>query len=136
MTTYLMDGLILLFLVVTCGYCIFLSRKLTALKDGQRDLKEAIKTFDNASLRAQSSLDRLDEAGLLQPEQLDKNLRKAAALATDLSVMIAAGDNIATRIEQAVSDVRLVSGHQRAKKDAPRDREDRHRVDTSLEKCA
>ncbi len=100
------DLLLAALLAGTCLYCAMLNRRLRALKEGQAALEEAIATFDAATRRASDTFARLEESGLADGRELDRTMRKAGALASELSVMVGAGENIAARIEKAMAEVR------------------------------
>ncbi len=102
------DLLLAVLLAGTCLYCAMLNRKLRALKEGQAALEAAIETFDAATRRARDTFEQLERSGLADGCDLDRRMQKAGALASELSVMVSAGDNIATRIEKAVAEIRAV----------------------------
>ncbi|MEX0645567.1 MAG: DUF6468 domain-containing protein [Parvularculaceae bacterium] len=102
----IIDVVVALLLVATCGYCIVLNRRLKALKDGQADLQRAIAAFDAASRRAEENLARMESSSLGAGRDLDAVMTRAHALVDELSVMVSAGDHIAGRIEGAVNNVR------------------------------
>ena len=119
----LMDFLLIGLLCATCAYCIQLNRRLKVLKDGQTDLHSAIKVFDEASAQARDMLERIEENGVSHSRGLEAEMSKASALASELSVMVSAGDNIAARIERAMNEVRAVGIR-------------RHSDTSKLEQCA
>ena len=101
-------------LVATCGYCIVLNRRLKALKDGQAELQRAIAAFDDASRRAERNLARMESSSAGMGRDLDAVMARAHALVDELSVMVSAGDHIAGRIEGAVSNVRALGAKRAA----------------------
>ncbi|MGF1545631.1 MAG: DUF6468 domain-containing protein [Parvularculaceae bacterium] len=109
----LINVVVIALLGATCLYCARLSRRLDEVKSGQTALKEAIDEFDAAARRAEATLARIEETGLESARNLTRTKDRASALATDLSVMVAAGERIAARIEAAVGDVRAVAGRAR-----------------------
>ena len=118
MIALILDMLIALLLVGACGFGVVLSRTIAALKGGQMDLAAAIETFDAATRRAEATLQRIETAGLANGRALSVQARRAETLTTDLSVMIAAGDRVADRIETALGDVRSVGLNGARKKSA------------------
>ena len=108
MIALILDMLIATLLVCACGFGLILSRKIAVLKSGQSDLAAAISTFDAATRRAEETLQRIEAAGLANGRTLSTQGRRAETLANDLSVMIAAGDRVADRIEAALGNVRAV----------------------------
>ena len=93
-------------LIATCGYCIVLSRRLRALRDGQTELIALIEKFDESSRRAEKNLATLQANSAIMGRKLGSLTQRAAGLTDELSVMVQAGDNIANRIEVAVDEAR------------------------------
>jgi phage gp46-like protein len=89
---------------------LILNRKLTKLSAAQADLKSALDTFSAAATKADDALKRIEAAGVVKGAELQAAAHRAQKLATDLSVMTAAGERVATRIEDALRDVRAVGG--------------------------
>jgi len=96
------DLLVAALLIATCVYCAILSRRLNTVREGQAALEAAIATFDDASRQAKDNLDRMERNGDAMGRGLTKTLARGDALASELAVMINAGDRIAGRIESAV----------------------------------
>ena len=103
---FFIDTLIVVLLAATCGYCAVLSRRLARFRNGQDELLSQIKKFDEASLRAQRNLGELQTNSAMLSSKLSRSVKEARALNDELSVMIAAGDNIAQRIEEAAAMAR------------------------------
>ena len=103
-----------LLLAATCAYCFILSRKLHALRKGQAELLSAIAKFDDASRRAEENLAAIQNNGLSMNRDLDRVMARANTLVDELSVMVHAGDNIAGRIEGAMSEVRAIGARKQA----------------------
>jgi prophage DNA circulation protein len=110
----LIEIVVAVLLVATCGYCIALNRRLKTLKEGQADLQRAIAAFDDATRRAEQNLARMESSGLGMGRDLDAVMARAHALVDELSVMVSAGDHIAGRIEGAVNNVRALGGRRSA----------------------
>lgn len=108
MTPGLVDTALVALLVATCGYCFVLNRRLKAVREGQASLENAIAAFDAAAANAQSSLTRMEIDGATTGRELAGAIGRAEALAGDLSVMVAAGDRIASRLEAALASVRSI----------------------------
>lgn len=110
----LLNGLILAGLVAVGGYCLILHRKLADVRRSQQELGEAIAIFDAASRRAEGVLRDIDQGAHKRGQSLEEAGRRAEAIATELSVMIGAGDRVAARIEAAVTDVRAAGNRTKA----------------------
>ena len=88
-----------LLLAATVGYCAVLERRLRGLRSDQAALTHTVEALNSGIARAQSSLFALRNAATEAGEALEGNLGKARSLTDELSVMLAAGERIATRIE-------------------------------------
>jgi hypothetical protein len=109
MTSNLILELIMgVLLLATCGYCCILSRKLKALRAEQTELLRTIEVFDGATRRAENNLASMKNAGVAMNRELGETTQRAVALIDELSVMVDAGDHIASRIEGAMREVRAV----------------------------
>ncbi|MEE2692087.1 MAG: DUF6468 domain-containing protein [Pseudomonadota bacterium] len=102
------DAVVAALLVATTGYCIVLTRRLKALKEGQASLQAALLAFDEATRRAAANLDRMEKTGLGMGRDLDGLVERGAGLVTELSVMVNAGDGVARRLEEAIDEVRAI----------------------------
>ena len=110
----LLDGLILFGLAGLGAYCLILHRRLSDIRRSQGELAEAIAVFDAASRRAEGVLKQIDQDAQARGRVLDETGRRAEAIATELSVMIGAGDRVAARIEAAVRDVKAAGARRKA----------------------
>lgn len=100
-------------LVITCVYCLVLSRRLKKLRDGQTELLAVIEKFDKASQRAEANLEEIRAAGAIIGRDLNGAMARAGGVLDELSVMVTAGDRIAGRIETAIGEVRAVGARRR-----------------------
>lgn len=87
---------------------VILNFKLQKLAGAQADLKAALDTFSAAASKAEDALKRIESAGVVKGAELQTAAHRAQKLATDLSVMTAAGERVAIRIEDALREVRAV----------------------------
>lgn len=108
MTGPALDLVVTLLLVATCTYCFVLNRRLRLVRDGQASLERAIADFDAASKRAEESLHRIEHEGATTGKALSAIIARGGALQEDLSVMVASGDRVASRIESALTAVKTV----------------------------
>lgn len=100
--------LIVVLLVVTCGYCFVLNNRLSMLRKGQTELVEMISKFDEASKHAERNLAVMKANGATAGREIETMTERAKSLVDELSVMVSAGDNIALRIEGVVNEVRTI----------------------------
>ena len=89
-----------LLLVATLVYCALLERKLTALRKSQDKLKDFIGELNAAITTAGSSMRMLKSTAAGAAETLDERVATARGLIDELSLLTAAGERIATRIER------------------------------------
>ncbi len=96
----------------TLLYCIILERRLAAVRKGQDGLKKTIGELNGAITAAGASLRALKSAAAEAAETLDDRLKRARAVADELSVLSSSGERIAERFDRAVpsSSQHLPSG--------------------------
>lgn len=97
----LIDGLVSVLLLVTCGYCFILDRKLRAMRGAQTEMQGLIGSLDAAATKARASLDAIRGEGVSVGERLQANVSRAKGLIDELSVMVDSGGRIASRLEDA-----------------------------------
>jgi hypothetical protein len=86
-------------LAATVGYCAVLERRLRGLRQDQAALTDTVQALNSGILRAQASLTTLRSAAAEAGAALDKSVTSARTLTDELSLMVAAGERVATRIE-------------------------------------
>lgn len=105
----LLDALMMLLLAAVLAYAVLLNRQLGMLRKNRDDLAKLITHFNEATVRAESSIPKLrkaaDEAGLVLADRVEK----AHALRDDLAFMIERADTMATRLEASVRTARSES---------------------------
>ena len=97
-TDLLLDGLVAVLLVATIFYCALLDRRLKALRSGQDGLRHTIDQLNTATSRAEVSITQLKQMSSEFDSELAKQVRDARTVTDELSVMIASGNSIASRI--------------------------------------
>lgn len=88
-------------LTATLVYCALLECRLRLLRGDQAELSKTVVALNSGIARAQTSLGALRAAAAEAGEVLDAKAGAARALADELSVLTAAGERIASRIEAA-----------------------------------
>lgn len=101
------DLLLVLLLGAVLVYAILLNRKLGELRDNKSELARLIANFNDATVRAESSIPRLRKAADDAKTNLQEKLDKAQTLKDDLAFMIDRGESMANRLE---SSVRMARG--------------------------
>ena len=97
-----LELLLSLLLAATLAYCIVLERRLAAVRKGQDGLKTMIGELNAAIAGAGASLRALKSAAAGAAETLDDRLKRARAIADELSVLSSSGERIAQRFDRAV----------------------------------
>ena len=97
-TDLLLDGLVAVLLAATIFYCAVLDRKLKALRSGQDGLKQTIDHLNTATARAEISITQMKQVSGELDSGLAKQVRDARSLTDELSVMVASGTSLASRL--------------------------------------
>lgn len=90
-------------LAATLVYCIVLERRLAAVRKGQDGLRSMIGELNGAIAGAGASLRALKTAAAGAAETLDDRLKRARALADELSLLSSSGERIAERFDRAAA---------------------------------
>lgn len=101
-----LDILVSLLLMATIGYAVMLNSRLTALRKNRDDLAKIILNFNEATVRAESSIPKLRKAAEDAGGALQERVEKAQSLRDDLAFMIERADTMANRLENAVRGAR------------------------------
>ena len=88
-------------LAATLLYCIVLERRLAAVRKGQDGLKKMIGELNGAIAGAGASLRALKIAAAGAAETLDDRLKRARAVADELSLLSSSGERIADRFDRS-----------------------------------
>ncbi|MBI5163590.1 MAG: hypothetical protein HY985_06780 [Magnetospirillum sp.] len=102
----LLDLLVSVLLVATIGYAVMLNSRLTALRKNRDDLAKIIVAFNDATVRAESSIPKLKKAAEDAGAGLQERVEKAQSLRDDIAFMIERADTMANRLENAVRGAR------------------------------
>lgn len=118
----ILDLLVSVLLVATIGYAVMLNQRLTQLRKNRDDLAKIIVSFNEATVRAESSIPKLRKAAEDAGQSLQDRVEKAQSLRDDLAFMIERADTMANRLENAVRSARseVKSGPAPAPPPAPR----------------
>ena len=102
----LLDLVIAALLIATIGYAITLNNRLTALRRNRDQMSKIIASFNEATVRAESSIPKLRRAADEAGGGLQERVEKAQSLRDDLAFMIERADTMANRLENAVRSAR------------------------------
>jgi len=103
----LLDIVVSVLMVATIAYATRLNTRLAALRKNRDDLARTILGFNEATLRAESSIPKLRKAAEEAGQALQDRVEKAQSLRDDLAFMIERADTMANRLENAVRSARI-----------------------------
>lgn len=101
-----LDVVIAMLLVATILYAIVLNRRLGILRRNGDELAKLIGRFNEATMRAESSIPKLRKAADEAGQALQERVEKAQSLRDDLAFMVERADAMATRLESSVRTAR------------------------------
>lgn len=101
-----LDILVSVLLVATIGYAVMLNTRLTQLRKNRDEMAKIIVSFNEATVRAESSIPKLRKAAEESGSVLQERVEKAQSLRDDLAFMIERADTMANRLENAVRSAR------------------------------
>ena len=103
-----LDLIVSALLVATITYAVRLNSRLTALRKNRDDMSKIIVSFNEATVRAESSIPKLKRAAEEAGGSLQERVEKAQSLRDDLAFMIERADAMANRLEGVVRSARDV----------------------------
>lgn len=98
-----LEALVAVLLAVTVVYCYVLNRRLASLRGGQDEMMALMDQFTDATRNAEASVSDLKAASQDVGADLSKKIEAARALSDELAVMTQSGDDLAGRLERAIS---------------------------------
>lgn len=116
----LLDLVVSILLIATISYAVMLNQRLTQLRKNRDDLAKIIVSFNEATVRAESSIPKLRKAAEDAGMSLQERVEKAQSLRDDLAFMIERADTMANRLENAVRSARTEVRSAPAAKETPR----------------
>ncbi len=102
----ILDLIVSVLLIATIGYAWMLNQRLSSLRKNRDDLAKTISAFNEATVRAESSIPKLRKAAEESGQTLQERVEKAQSLRDDLAFMIERADTMANRLENAVRSAR------------------------------
>lgn len=102
----ILDILIAALLIPTIVYAVILNRRLGALRKNRDELAKVIEAFNEATVRAQSSIPGLRKSSEDAAGRVREQVERAQVLRDDLAYMIERADTMANRLETAVRSAR------------------------------
>ncbi len=94
-------------LIATIAYAVVLNRRLVELQDSRGELEGLIRSFSEATSRAEAGIKAMKRTATETGEGLQKNLERGKALRDELQFMIEAADALAQRLAEAPTTMRV-----------------------------
>ena len=104
----ILESLVAILLVVTVYYCVILNRRLTGLRSGQDEFMSLVVELNEATRRAQNSVEDLKSSTLETGKELAESVSSARVLVDELAMITEAGNNLANRIERQLTGATAV----------------------------
>ncbi|WP_413207046.1 DUF6468 domain-containing protein [Rhodospirillum sp. A1_3_36] len=98
----ILDITVAILLLVFIAYAVALSRQLKELRKSRDQMERVIKTFNEATARAEAGIPRLRKTAEEAGRALDERVAKARTLRDDLAYMVERADGMAARLEGSV----------------------------------
>jgi len=102
----LLDVLIAILLIATIAYAVMLNRRLADLRKDQTQLEKLSNRFNDATVRAEESINRLTGSADEMKRDIMNTMRKAEELHEDLTFLIERAGHSADKLEGAVRNHR------------------------------
>ncbi len=115
----LLDVLLVVLLTATVVYCFVLNRRLGQLRNAQGDMAAMVRSFDESTERARSSIDDLKHTAGAVGLELEGRISKARDMLDELQLVTTSGERVADRIEKGVDNRKAGAGADAARKPAP-----------------
>lgn len=109
MMGYILEVVIAVLLAVTISYCWKLSRKISALQEGKKELGRFIEDFNSSIKRAEQNINQIREVSTETDKKLVEHIQKARFLANDLSFLMDKGENVAETLEHFINTSRSIN---------------------------
>src|SRR3546814_9591001 len=103
------DAVLCLLLMTAIGYAVALNRKLAALRSTRGELEKLFADFAAATGQAEGGLQALKQGSGDAAQALARNVSDACRLADEMAFLVKKGNEIADRLETAISASRKVS---------------------------
>lgn len=103
------DIVISLLLMTAIAYAIALNRKLNVLRAARGDIEKLFADFSAATGRAEGGLQALKQGSAEASVSLAKNVTDACRLAEEMAFLVTKGNEIADRLEVAITASRKVN---------------------------
>lgn len=103
---FIIDGLLAVLLVVVIVSSYLLNSRIVDLRKGQSELASLVQRLDLATKQALSGVELLKKTSHDTTSDIDREFGRARALADELSVITEAGENLASRLEKGLTNLK------------------------------
>lgn len=114
-----LDVLLVVLLTATVIYCFVLNRRLGQLRNAQGDMAAMVRSFDESTERARSSIDELKHTAGAVGLELEGRIGKARDMLDELNLVTTSGERVADRIEKSIDSRKAGAAAGNAAKAAP-----------------
>lgn len=102
----IVEGLVIVLLLITIGYCILLNRRLVRLRASEDAMRATIGELVQATDAAQIAIVQLKESAADTDRRLGLKVKQAERLLADLTLNVEAGDHVVGRLAKVVAAAR------------------------------
>lgn len=113
-----LDGLIIVLLAATIGFCVLLDRRLAALRQAQAELARFAAALNEATGHAEAGVRQLKAVAESLGKDLEAKIEKARSVSDDLSFMARHGGGVADRLELSLKRAKAPQSNGAAKSGA------------------
>ncbi len=126
----MLDIVIIVLIAIMIGYSVVLNIKLKTFRDAQNEMATLVVQLNDAVSRAQSSVETLKKAALIEETRLKELVIKSRQLADELEIITQSGSNLADRIEQGLVPAQNVPEHEEFAEEGEEYEEDNEMLET------
>ena len=106
MLGFIVEGLVIILLLITIGYCVLLNRRLVRLRTSEDAMRATIGELVHATDAAQVAIVHLKESAAGTDRRLGLKVKQAERLLADLTLNVEAGDHVVGRLAKVVAAAR------------------------------
>ena len=121
LVTLILDLVIAGLLVATIVFAIQLNRQLVRLREGRSEMEGLIRSFNDATARAEAGIKTMRRAATETGEGLQKSIERAQSLRDELQFLVEAADSLARRLAETPTQARAAAAPPPPRRPAPAD---------------
>lgn len=97
----LIDGVLVVLLLTTIGYCAIVNRRLGVIRDAQQAMQDLAGDLNAATARAEIGLNQLRAATTEASEKVEPLLQQVGTAATDLDMLCHRAKKLSDKLDKA-----------------------------------